>query len=60
MSEYVIPSLLSSAQYEMVYRQRPNDHLLCLSIATVYLNMAVQKHNLQKNALVLQVVTISQ
>lgn len=53
---YFLPSSL--AQYELAYRENPNDYLLCLCVAVVYVNIALQKHSLNKNILVIQVQII--
>jgi len=43
------------SQYELAYRQTPDDYLLCLCIAIAYLNMASQgKQTINKNTLVTQ------
>ena len=44
------------SQYELVYRQSPQDYLLCLCVAVTYLNMASQaRQSINRNTLVTQV-----
>jgi general transcription factor 3C polypeptide 3 (transcription factor C subunit 4) len=42
------------AQYEVAYRSDPNDYLLCLCIAVVYVHLLVQKNAQCRNTLALQ------
>ena len=47
------------SQYELAYRQLPDDYLLCLCISIDYLNMACQlKQSCNKNTLVTQVQAV--
>ena len=53
----MIPTPFLIAQYELAYRENPNDYLLCLCISVVYLQIVLQKQTLKKNTLVVQVQT---
>ena len=37
--------------YEIVYRQLPNDYLICLCMAVTYANLAAQKFSVHKTTL---------
>lgn len=45
------------AQYELAYKQTSEDYMLCLCIAVVYANLALQKHSLHRNTLVMQSIS---
>lgn len=45
------------AEYEILYRELPDDYLICLCIAVTYANLAVQKFSLHKSTLAIQVGT---
>ena len=51
--------MLFIAQYEIAYKQDPDNYILCLCIAVVYCNLSLQKHSLHRNTLVLQVSKLS-